>query len=130
MEAIRFELETCLLLCNTGTAHDSGKIHEQQRKEMEAESRTDLLAASVAMCHPHAPPPDPPGELRKFGKGMDEAWQLKRRFSSGVTDSRLDGIYDAALAAGALGGKLLGAGGGGFFLFYVPPAQRLSVTLR
>ena len=126
-EAIRFELETCLLLCNTGTAHDSGKIHEQQRREMEAESQTDLLTASVAMCHRmhrHLIR----GELRKFGKGMDEAWQLKRRFSSGVTDSRLDGIYDAAISAGALGGKLLGAGGGGFFLFYVPPAQRLSVT--
>jgi galactokinase/mevalonate kinase-like predicted kinase len=126
-DAIRNELEACLLLCNTGMAHDSGKLHEQQRREMQAESQTDLLAASVALCHRmhrHLIR----GELRQFGQGMDEAWQLKRRFSSGVSDSRLDGIYAAAMSAGAVGGKLLGAGGGGFFLFYVPPAQRLSVA--
>jgi D-glycero-alpha-D-manno-heptose-7-phosphate kinase len=126
-DAIRNELETCLLLCNTGTAHDSGKLHEQQREEMKIESQTDLLAASVALCHRmhrHLIR----GELRSFGQGMDEAWQLKRRFSAAVSDSRLDGIYAAAMRAGAVGGKLLGAGGGGFFLFYVPPVQRLSVA--
>jgi D-glycero-alpha-D-manno-heptose-7-phosphate kinase len=126
-DAIRNELETCLLLCNTGGVHDSGQLHEQQRREMKAESQTDLLAASVALCH-RMHHNLIRGELRKFGQGMDEAWQLKRRFSSGVTDGKLDGIYAAAMAAGALGGKLLGAGGGGFFLFYVPPAQRQSVT--
>jgi D-glycero-alpha-D-manno-heptose-7-phosphate kinase len=124
---IRNELEANLLLCNTGAAHDSGELHEQQRQEMKAESQTELLTASVALCHRmhrHLIR----GELGKFGQSMDEAWQLKRRFFSGVTDDRLDGIYAAAMAAGALGGKLLGAGGGGFFLFYVPPPQRQSVA--
>lgn len=126
-DSIRNELEACLLLCNTGTVHDSGELHERQRKEMQVESQTDLLAASVALCH-RMHHYLIRGELRKFGRGMDEAWQLKRRFSSGVSDSRLDGIYAAAMAAGALGGKLLGAGGGGFFLFYVPPEQRQNVA--
>ena len=126
-DAIRNELEANLLLCNTGIAHDSGELHEQQRKEMEAESHTDLLAASVALCHRmhrHLIR----GELRKFGQGMDEAWQLKRRFCAGVSDNMLDGVYAAAMAAGALGGKLLGAGGGGYFLFYVSPQQRRNVA--
>ncbi|HTQ36219.1 MAG TPA: CBS domain-containing protein [Steroidobacteraceae bacterium] len=126
-DAIRNELEACLLLCNTCTAHDSGKLHEQQRKEMKAESQTDLLAASVALCH-RMHHYLIRGELRRFGQGMDEAWQLKRRFSPGVSNDRLDGIYAAAVQAGALGGKLLGAGGGGFFVFYVPPGQRKSVA--
>jgi len=126
-DAIRNELEANLLLCNTGVPHDSGKLHEQQRKEMQSESQTDLLVASVALCHRmhrHLIR----GELRQFGQGMDEAWQLKRRFSAGVSDGTLDGIYSAAMAAGALGGKLLGAGGGGYFLFYVSPQRRLSVA--
>jgi D-glycero-alpha-D-manno-heptose-7-phosphate kinase len=126
-DAIRNELEACLLLCNTCTTHDSGKLHEQQRREMKAESQTDLLAASVALCHRmhrHLIR----GELRKFAQGMDEAWQLKRRFCSAVSDSKLDSTYAAAMAAGALGGKLLGAGGGGYFLFYVLPQQRQSVA--
>jgi D-glycero-alpha-D-manno-heptose-7-phosphate kinase len=59
---------------------------------------------------------------------MGEAWQLKKRFSSAISHGRLDAIYEAALSAGALGGKLLGAGGGGFFLFYVQPQYRQRVV--
>lgn len=126
-DAIRNELETCLMLCNTGISHDSGKLHELQREEMKAESQAELLAASVVLCrkmHHNLIR----GELREFGLALNEAWQLKRRFSSGVSHGQLDQIYDAALKAGALGGKLLGAGGGGFFLFYVPPQHRQSVV--
>ncbi|MOA12546.1 D-glycero-alpha-D-manno-heptose 7-phosphate kinase [compost metagenome] len=68
------------------------------------------------------------GELRAVGLCLDEAWRLKKRFSSAISHGRLDNIYEAALAAGALGGKLLGAGGGGFFLFYVQPQFRQRVV--
>lgn len=53
---------------------------------------------------------------------------LKKRFSRGVSDNTLDRIYETACEAGALGGKLLGAGGGGFFLFYVQPQHRQALT--
>jgi D-glycero-alpha-D-manno-heptose-7-phosphate kinase len=127
-EAIRNELESCLVLCDTGISHDSGRLHELQREEIEAESsQTELLSASVALCrrmHRYLMR----GELRDFGLCLDEAWQLKKRFSSAISHGRLDAIYAAALAAGALGGKLLGAGGGGFFLFYVQPQYRQRVV--
>lgn len=127
-DAIRNELESCLVLCDTGISHDSGRLHELQREEIEAESsQTELLSASVALCrrmHRYLIR----GELRDFGKCLDEAWQLKKRFSSAISHGRLDDIYDAALSAGALGGKLLGAGGGGFFLFYVQPQHRQRVV--
>jgi D-glycero-alpha-D-manno-heptose-7-phosphate kinase len=127
-DAIRNELESCLVLCDTGISHDSGRLHELQREEIEAESsQTELLSASVALCrrmHRYLIR----GELRDFGKCLDEAWQLKKRFSSAISHGRLDDIYDAALAAGSLGGKLLGAGGGGFFLFYVQPQHRQRVV--
>ncbi|WP_278412618.1 CBS domain-containing protein [Stutzerimonas kunmingensis] len=127
-DSIRNELESCLLLCDTGISHDSGRLHELQRQEMEAESsQTELLHSSVALCrrmHHYLIR----GELQDFGHCLDEAWRLKKRFSSAISHGRLDDIYAAALAAGALGGKLLGAGGGGFFLFYVQPQYRQRVV--
>lgn len=126
-EAIHNELESCLMLCDTGISHESGRLHDLQREAMQSdEGQTELLSASVALCrrmHRHLIR----GELRDFGMCLDEAWQLKKRFSTAISHSRLDDVYEAAIKAGALGGKLLGAGGGGFFLFYVQPQQRQRV---
>ncbi|GHT90301.1 sugar kinase [Betaproteobacteria bacterium] len=126
-EATHNELGACLLLCNTGITHDSGKLHEIQRQAMETEpSQTDLLRESVTLCrrmHHHLIR----GELNDFGRRMHEAWLLKKQFSSSVSTPQLDQIYTTAIQGGALGGKLLGAGGGGFFLFYVQPQGRQSV---
>ena len=57
-------------------------------------------------------------DINEFGKLLDETWKIKRGIGSKVTNSTIDEIYEIAKKAGALGGKLLGAGGGGFFLFY------------
>ncbi len=59
------------------------------------------------------------GNLNDFGKLLHESWLEKKRLSSSISNSSIDGIYNRAFKNGALGGKLLGAGGGGFFLFYV-----------
>jgi D-glycero-alpha-D-manno-heptose-7-phosphate kinase len=64
------------------------------------------------------------GDIDQYGELLHEHWQHKRRLASKMTDAALDEHYAAARAAGALGGKLIGAGGGGFFMFYVRPAQR------
>ena len=64
------------------------------------------------------------GELSKFGECLDRAWRLKRNFSSMISSEYIDDIYNGALENGASGGKLLGAGGGGFFLFYVSPFKK------
>ncbi|HYH13566.1 MAG TPA: hypothetical protein VD794_00005 [Flavisolibacter sp.] len=65
--------------------------------------------------------------LDEFGLLMHEAWQAKRGLSSAISNDYLDGIYNNALNAGAIGGKLLGAGGGGFFIFYVPQSKQAAV---
>ena len=59
------------------------------------------------------------GSLNEFGRLLDYTWKLKRRISDAVSTDSIDEIYCRAIRAGALGGKLLGAGGGGFLLFYV-----------
>jgi D-glycero-alpha-D-manno-heptose-7-phosphate kinase len=62
--------------------------------------------------------------LIKFGQLLDESWKLKRTLSDKISSSYIDDLYSTALKAGAIGGKLLGAGGGGFVLFFVEPAKQ------
>jgi D-glycero-alpha-D-manno-heptose-7-phosphate kinase len=70
------------------------------------------------------------GRLLQFGQSLHEAWQFKRQFSSKISSRRLDQIYDDACANGAVGGKLLGAGGGGFFLFYGTPFRKHELIAK
>lgn len=67
------------------------------------------------------------GDLDEFGRLLHHTWQLKRGIGSGVSTDALDSIYQKAMENGALGGKLLGAGGGGFFIFYVPEDRQEPV---
>ena len=66
-------------------------------------------------------------DLDEFGRLLDYTWRLKRQTGSAITTNSIDALYAKGLAAGALGGKLLGAGGGGFLIFYVQPEYRASV---
>jgi D-glycero-alpha-D-manno-heptose-7-phosphate kinase len=68
-----------------------------------------------------------PGDLAPFGRLLDEGWKAKRSLDRGISTAQVDEVYAAAMAAGALGGKLLGAGGGGFVLLFVPPARQARV---
>lgn len=114
------ELEQNLILCDTGVAHDSGNIHQDQRQHMRGEEIQRQVKANVELTYAirnHLLR----GRLLQFGQALDQAWQLKRGFSSKISNSKLDQVYDNARRHGAVGGKLLGAGGGGFFLFYAPP---------
>lgn len=120
---ILLELEESLVLCDTGKPHDSGDIHQDQHQHMQQESVREKVKSNVDLTYRmrnHLLR----GRLLKFGESMHEAWKFKRQFSSKISNKYLDDIYDSALRAGAIGGKLLGAGGGGFFLFYAPPFQK------
>ena len=59
------------------------------------------------------------GNIDDFGKLLHSAWKIKKKLSTSVSNSKIDSLYDEAIKYGALGGKILGAGGGGFFLFYL-----------
>lgn len=70
---------------------------------------------------------DRESDLNDFGRLLDHTWRLKRQTGSAVSTDDIDEVYQRGIAAGALGGKLLGAGGGGFFVFYVEPEHQESV---
>lgn len=67
------------------------------------------------------------GDLDEFGRLLDKTWRLKRQTGGAITTNSIDRLYKKGIAAGALGGKLLGAGGGGFLVFYVQPEKKETV---
>lgn len=128
-QAILNELEECLILCDSQTKRESGTLHEAQKAAFTEEGKAAEVEAMVNLCrtmHRHLVR----GELLEFGRSLSVGWQIKRGLSNGISDASLDAVYDAAIEEGALGGKLLGAGGGGFFMFFVQPQHRQRVARR
>jgi D-glycero-alpha-D-manno-heptose-7-phosphate kinase len=117
------ELEESLVLCYTGFNHDSGSVHRDQKAQHQT---SDAVAAAAKQkevtreIRRHLLR----GQLLDCGRLIDEAWHAKRRLSSKISSTELDAIYELAKANGAVGGKLLGAGGGGYFVFFVRPFER------
>ena len=120
---ILLELEESLILCNTGISHNSGSIHKNQRREMKQKEIKKHVQANVALCF-EMRNQLLRGELLRFGKSLNQAWNNKKKLSSEISSNDLDLIYKNALKHGAIGGKLLGAGGGGFYIFYTPPSSK------
>ena len=67
------------------------------------------------------------GDIDNFGELLGKAWETKKKFSPKITNKHLDEIYDYALRNGAIGGKLLGAGSGGYYLLCVPTDRKLAL---
>lgn len=118
------ELEECFILCHTGKAHDSGAIHVDQKARMRASPDAARAAQRQKDITAEMHRSLLRGEVHCYGRLLHEAWQAKRQFSDLISDSETDRIYAHAVANGADGGKILGAGGGGYFLFFVPPFSR------
>ncbi len=113
------ELQDNLLLFYTGISRfaseiEKSKIVNFKSKERELQKIYELVNDSISILLNDSIPVD------DFGLLLDEAWQHKKSLSSLVSNSIIDEIYQYGLSSGALGGKLLGAGGGGFILFYAP----------
>ncbi len=122
------ELSHNLILYHTETSRLSSKIIEQQSKNVTnknvktIEAMHKLKEQSVMMKEALLR-----GELDKIGKILDFGWQFKKNMATGISNPMIDEIYDAAMKAGASGGKISGAGGGGFIFFYCPGVTRSNV---
>lgn len=123
------ELLGSFLLFYTGLSRFASTIAEKQIANLK--SRAKHIRRMVRMVHDAEE--IIAGDNRsvlELGPLLDEAWALKRDLADGITNPQIDRIYDAAISAGATGGKLLGAGGGGFLLFQVPPERQTIVKER
>lgn len=109
-------LENDLMLFWTGVARSSSGILGQLQKNLRESNaeKMGLQLRDMAMELQHELWK---GNFQNIARYVDAGWQLKRKMAPGVTDSYIDGLYEAGMRAGAHGGKLLGAGGGGFMLF-------------
>lgn len=123
------EMQYRLMLCFTGRLHVSANIITDQvaRYRSGKEDAVQALDLTKDLAY-RMRKTLLGGGLEEFGHLLSEAWALKRRFSPRITDPAIDRMYETALASGALGGKLLGAGGGGFLLLYCDYTKRHLVA--
>jgi D-glycero-alpha-D-manno-heptose-7-phosphate kinase len=125
------ELHCHLLLCYTGGTRVSSNILHEQTANVVAQnadvmgSLAELKVLTVelkrALLQNH---------FVEFGEILDRAWHLKKRLAAGISTDSIDVLYDIAKSAGAIGGKLLGAGGGGFLLVFTPFTRRDKIRER
>jgi D-glycero-alpha-D-manno-heptose-7-phosphate kinase len=117
-------LDDNLMLFYTGVARKASTVLTEQRARVEA--NTDDLKDMVGMVEEMEGLLGR-GELDEFGKALDGGWTLKKRLAPNISNAGIDELYDSARKAGALGGKITGAGGGGFLLLYCERSRQNAV---
>ncbi len=120
-------LTESLLLFYTGVTRKASGVLTEQKNNIESKmalltsmrDQADDLARQLRL-----------GAVASVGQTLREGWLKKKQLASGISNPAIDELYDAAMSAGALGGKVTGAGGGGFFLVCTPPENRAAVRKR
>ena len=126
-QAIKDQLQRSLLMLYTGVTRSASSVLEEQQRRTDSEKaaqdglrRMRDLADQLrdSLCA---------GNLNAFGEVLHTGWMLKRALASGISSGAIDGWYERARQLGAIGGKLLGAGGGGFILLFAPPESHAAI---
>jgi D-glycero-alpha-D-manno-heptose-7-phosphate kinase len=120
------ELFESILLFWTGHQRNASSVLVEQRANVEAK-RAHLCRMRDQATELHDALKNGTVDVAGIGQMLDEGWRLKRQLASRITNSQIDRWYEAAIAAGAEGGKLCGAGNGGFLLFIVSPGRQSAV---
>ncbi|MQY59463.1 MAG: GHMP kinase [Clostridia bacterium] len=123
-EEVKRELEANLMLIYTGITRRSSDILSEQKKNIKDKISVlndirDMVEEGKECLIK--------GKLDEFGRLLHQGWELKKKLAQGINNPRIEEIYQAARKAGALGGKISGAGGGGFLLLYCPVEQQSQV---
>jgi len=124
------ELESSTVLYYTGQSRDSAHIIQRQIDNTRAGLRHsldamralkhDAIAMKEALLR---------GDLARYAEILGRSWLAKKQMAQGISNPQIDIVFDRAVTAGALAGKISGAGGGGFMMFFVPPHRRMDVLL-
>jgi D-glycero-alpha-D-manno-heptose-7-phosphate kinase len=126
-----FNLEDNLLLFFTGYARSASAIlKEQDDKSKKADTAVTENLHFIKDLGKQSQKALEAGDLEEFARLMDVHWKRKKERSKGISNADIDAWYDCALANGALGGKVIGAGGGGFLMFYAGDKVKLRRAMR
>src|SRR5271154_2896851 len=123
------ELQGHLALYFTGFSRTASEIAQEQLK-MTPHKTQELDTMLQYVDEAESIVITPNRSLHEFGRLLHENWKIKRSLTHKISNASIDEIYQAGLDAGAIGGKVLGAGGGGFMLFFVPPERRQALRIR
>lgn len=127
-QAHRAELESSLLLVYTGISRESAKIIDEQVQNVSRGNEISLQAMRALKTEAvHTRDALLRGDSDALATAMRKSWEAKKKMAAGVSNQKIDEIYEAALKAGARAGKVSGAGGGGFMMFMVDPVKRPRV---
>lgn len=125
------QMQKNLVMFYTGNIRSANAILSEQKQNMSSQAKVDNLKKMCSLAEEMRSALEL-DRLDDFGDLLNEGWKLKRTLASGISNAAIDEAYEIAMQNGALGGKLLGAGGGGFLLFYCLPEnqEKLRVSLR
>jgi D-glycero-alpha-D-manno-heptose-7-phosphate kinase len=122
------ELEVSMVLFYTGDSRSSDRIiKEQQKNTLEGKKLSVEATHSIKRNSYVMKDLLLKGEIVQFSKALGKEWESKKKMASSITTRNIDRIYEAAIKAGAYGGKVSGAGGGGFMIFTVDPVKKLNL---
>jgi D-glycero-alpha-D-manno-heptose-7-phosphate kinase len=123
------QLQDHLALYFTGFSRTASEVAKEQVKAT-PNRKKELTEMHQMVDEAEAIVTNSSRSLDEFGRLLHQNWLIKRSLTQMISNSSIDEIYDAGLGAGALGGKILGAGNGGFMLFFVPPEKKNALRLR
>jgi D-glycero-alpha-D-manno-heptose-7-phosphate kinase len=132
--AVLNELETSMVVCFTGVSRRSEEIIVEQQRGMTEHTGTAQMGDVMDSLHQlkrdavEMKEALLRGQIARMADILNRSWEAKKRTASGITTGRIETLYDLAFANGAIGGKVSGAGGGGFMMFIVPPDRRIAVV--
>jgi|TARA_Y100000389_G_scaffold166278_1_gene170904 D-glycero-alpha-D-manno-heptose-7-phosphate kinase len=121
------KIESSIILFFTGRTRKASDILEKQSKNIQQPNKQKLITNMVDLAYEMKNLIEK-NDLTSFGELLDKNWKLKKQLSSEISDEEIDNLYNLGIKAGATGGKLLGAGNGGFIMFYANPDKHLEIT--
>ncbi len=123
----RQRLQAALLMLYTGTTRAAAAVLQEQQQNLENDAERRTLLGKMVRLAWQVRDALQQGDLDGFGEALHAGWAYKKQLAGGISTPTIDGWYERAQRAGALGGKILGAGGGGFLLLYAPPEKHPAI---